>query len=66
VPIFYDFLLYFTSFGEVFVLFASVFSIVAWLLKAAWSWVTAEPETYEKRSRQFQSRDLNHLKRAGQ
>lgn len=59
-------LLYFTSFGEIFTLFASVIWIVVWLLKTLWSWVIAEPETDTSRSKRFHPQDLSYLRRAGQ
>jgi hypothetical protein len=58
VQLFLNCLLYFTSFGEVFALFASVISIVIWLLKTLWSWVIAEPETDTSRSKRFRPQDL--------
>ena len=66
MQIFFDCLLYFTSFGAIFTLFASVVSIVFWLLKTLFSWVTAEPETGLTRSNQFRSQNLDVFKRAGQ
>jgi hypothetical protein len=66
VPFFLNCLLYFTSYGAIFVLFASVVSIVIWLLKTLWSWVIAEPETDTSKSRRFRPQDLGYLKRAGQ
>ena len=59
-------LLYVTSFGAIFALFASVVSIVIWLLMTLWSWVIAEPETDTIRSKRFRPQDLAHLKRVGQ
>jgi hypothetical protein len=59
-------LLYFTSYTAIFVLFASVVSIVIWLLKTLWLWVIAEPETDASRSTRFRPQDLSYLKRAGQ
>jgi hypothetical protein len=66
VQIFFDCLLYFTSFGAMFALFASILSIVIWLLKTLWSWMTAEPETDVGKSKQFHSPNLDCFKRAGQ
>jgi hypothetical protein len=59
-------LLYFTSFGAIFALFASVVSIVIWLLKTLLLWLIAEPETDTTRSTRFRPQELDHLKRAGQ
>jgi hypothetical protein len=59
-------LLYLTSFGAIFALFASAVTIVIWLLKTLCSWVIAEPETDTSRSKQVRPQDLAHLKRAGQ
>lgn len=59
-------LLYFTSYGAIFTLFASVVSIVFWLLRTLWSWVIAEPEMGTSRSNHFRPQDLAYLKRAGQ
>ena len=64
MQVFFDSLLYFTSFGAIFTLFASIAWIVIWLLKALWLWAV-EPETDASRSRQFHL-NLDHLKRAGQ
>jgi hypothetical protein len=66
VPIFFDCLLYFTSFGAIFAFFASVLSIVYWLLKTLFSWATAEPETELDKAQQFRPQNLDCLKRAGQ
>ena len=66
MQIFFDCLLYFTSFGAIFVLFASVVSIVIWALKGLVSWATAEPETELDKAKQFRPADLENLKRAGQ
>jgi hypothetical protein len=68
VQLFLNCLLYFTSYGAIFVLFASVVSIVIWLLKTLWSWMIAEPETEADTSRfeRFRPQDLDYLKRAGQ
>jgi hypothetical protein len=66
VQLFANCLLYFTSYGVISVLFASVVSIVIWLLKALWSWTIAEPETDTSRSERFRPQDLDYLKRAGQ
>ena len=61
-------LLYFTSYGAIFVLFASVVLIVIWPLKTLFSWMIAEPETEmdTSRSKRFRPQDLDYLKRAGQ
>jgi len=66
VQIFFDCLLYFTSFGAIFTLFASVVSILVWLLKTLFSWATAEPESELDRLQQFRPQNLDFLKRAGQ
>jgi hypothetical protein len=66
VQLFVNCLLYFTSYGVISVLFASVVSIVIWLLKALWSWTIAEWETDTSRSERFRPQDLDYLKRAGQ
>jgi hypothetical protein len=66
VQLFLNCLLYFTSYGAIFVLFASVISIVIWLLKALLSWLIAEPETDTSRSERFRPQGLDYLKRAGQ
>jgi hypothetical protein len=66
VQLFLNCLLYFTSFGAIFALFASVVLIVIWPLKALWSWGIAEPETDTSRSKRFRPQDLAYLKRAGQ
>jgi hypothetical protein len=66
VQLFVNCLLYFTSYGLISVLFASVVSIVIWLLKALWSWTIAERETDTSRSERFRPQDLDYLKRAGQ
>jgi hypothetical protein len=66
VQLFLNCLLYFTSYGAIFTLFASVISIVIWLLKTLWLWVIAEPETDPSRSKQVRPQDLGYLKRAGQ
>jgi hypothetical protein len=66
VQLFLNCLLYFTSYGAIFVLFASVISIVIWLLKALLSWLIAEPETDASRSKRFRPQGLDYLKRAGQ
>ena len=58
-------LLYFTSFSLFFTLFASVVSIVIWLLKTLWSWLIAEPETDTRRPTRFHPHELDYLKRAG-
>ena len=65
MQIFFDCLLYFTSFAEVFALFASVLSLAAWLLKALVVWLIAEPET-SREGPQFRPANLDYLKRAGQ
>ena len=59
-------LLYFTSFGAIFALFATVVSIVIWLLRTLWSWAIAAPEVDTSMSRRFRPGELNYLKRAGQ
>jgi hypothetical protein len=59
-------LLYFTSLGSILTLFASVISIVFWLLKTLVLWLIAEPETDASRSTRFRPQDLDCLKRAGQ
>ena len=59
-------LLYFVSFGSIIVLFASVVSIVFWLLKALVLWLIAEPEPDASRSARFLPQDLSYRKRAGQ
>ena len=59
-------LLYFTSFGAIFALFATVVSIVIWLLKTLWSWAIAAPETDTSTTKRFRPGDLSYLKRAGQ
>jgi hypothetical protein len=66
VQLIMDCLLYFTSFGATFTLFASVVSIVVWVLKTLWLWVIAEPEPDTSRSKRFRPQDLGYLKRAGQ
>jgi hypothetical protein len=66
VQLFLTCLLYFTTFGSIFALFASVVSIVAWLLKTLVLWLIAEPETNASRAKQFRPEDLAYLKRAGQ
>jgi hypothetical protein len=68
VQLIMDCLLYFTSFGATFTLFASVVSIVVWVLKTLWLWVIAEPEPEPEtsRSKRFRPQDLSYLKRAGQ
>jgi hypothetical protein len=66
VQLIFNCLLYFTSYGAFFTLFASVVSIVIWLLKTLWSWVIAGPETGTSRSEQFRPQDLAYLKRARQ
>ena len=65
MPVFFECLLYFVSFGAMFTLFGSVASVVIWLLKTLWSWAI-EPETDATKSTQVQLTNLNHLKRAGQ
>jgi len=62
VQLFFTCLLFFTSFGAIFALFASVVSIVIWLV----SWLIAEPETEASRTTRLRPHDLAHLKRAGQ
>jgi hypothetical protein len=59
-------LLYFTSFGAIFALFASFVSIVIWLLKTLGLWLIAEPEADTTRSTRFRPHEFDHLKRAGQ
>jgi hypothetical protein len=59
-------LLYFTSFGAFFALFASIVSIVIWLLKTLGSWLIAKPETDTVRPTRFGPQELDYLKRAGQ
>jgi hypothetical protein len=59
-------LLYFTAYGAILALFASVVSIVVWLSKTLLWWLIFEPETDASRSKQFRPEDLAHLKRAGQ
>jgi hypothetical protein len=46
-------------------LFASIASVVIWLLKTLWSWAI-EPETDAAKSTQVRLTNLDHLKRAGQ
>jgi hypothetical protein len=66
VELFFECLLYFTTFGAVFTLFLVIALIVIWLLKWFWSAMTDEPETEADKSRQFRPMNLDHLKRAGQ
>jgi hypothetical protein len=66
VQIFFDILLYFTAFGAILTLFASVVTIVIWPLKTLVSWLTAEPETELEKSKRLPLPNLDHLKRAGQ
>jgi uncharacterized membrane-anchored protein len=66
VQLFFTCLLYFTAFGSIFALVASVVSIVFWLLKRLVLWLIAEPETDASRSTRARPRDLAYLKRAGQ
>ena len=66
MQIFFDCLLYFTSFGAIFTLFASVISILVWLVKSLVAWATAEPESELDRLQQFRPQNLDFLKRAGQ
>jgi hypothetical protein len=66
MPVFFDCLLYFTSFGAVFTMFASLVSIGLWLLKALWSWVTVEPQPEAGKPQDLYTPNLNNLKRAGQ
>lgn len=65
MPVFFEYLLYFASFGATFTLFASVASVVIWLLRALWSWAI-EPQTDATKSMQAQLTNLDRLKRAGQ
>ena len=66
MQLFLNCLLYFTSFGAIFALFASVVSIVIWLLKTLGLWLNAEPEADTRRSTRFRPQELDYLKRAGQ
>jgi hypothetical protein len=59
-------LLYFTSFGAIFALFASVVATVIWLFKTIGWWLIAEPEADLGGPRRFRPQELEHLKRAGQ
>ena len=59
---FLDGLLYFTAFGAVLTMFASIVGIVIWLVKTLFAWVTAEPD----READMVPQNLDYLKRAGQ
>jgi hypothetical protein len=61
-----DCLLYFTSFGAIFVLFASVVSIAIGLLRTLQSWAIAEPDADTSTSEQFRPQALSYIKRVGQ
>lgn len=63
MQLFLNCLLYFTWFGAIFALFASVLLIVMWLLKTIWSRLTAEPDI--RRSTRIRPQDLDYSKRAG-
>jgi hypothetical protein len=65
MPIFFECLLYFIAFGGIFALFASIASLIFWLLRTLWLW-GLEPETDAVKSKQARLVNLDHLKRAGQ
>ena len=60
------FLLYFTAFGWVLALFASLIGLAGWILIKLYGWLTEPPDPPKQTARRRAGWNPNHLKRAGQ